>query len=222
MESMLRKYLWALDNAVVVLSAFLCAHATSAAIESSLVRRMQVVRGSARPPKTAHHADYLEDVDAILGRNIFCSQCRTSPARPATPDAADANPGLEKTLLPLDLLAIMLSPPAHGPRWSTAIIRDTGDRSAGPYRIGDKIHGAAIVDIRGTRVYLDNAGRTEFLELIDSALVSRVPRPLPSADGPAHADSEIAGGTLRYFRIRSDRMRSSGHPVRAAGAHPAP
>jgi general secretion pathway protein C len=75
-------------------------------------------------------------------------------------------------------MAIMFSPPPNDPRWSMAVVRDTDKNSAGPYAIGSRIRHATVVDIQETRVYLDNDGRPEFLDLIDK------PQTAPAA-GPA-------------------------------------
>ena len=89
-----------------------------------------------------------------------------------------------KTALPLALLAIMYAPPPNGIKWSIAVIRDTEIKSMGPYPVGGKIHGATVTEIQETRIYLDNAGKTEFLDLFE--------KPAPPAPPPA---ASAAGGT---------------------------
>jgi len=40
-------------------------------------------------------------------------------------------------------------------------------KSTGAYPMGgNRIHGATVTEIEETRIYLDNAGKTEFLDLI--------------------------------------------------------
>src|SRR5512142_310262 len=76
METLLRKYLWALDLVAIALCAVFGARATAGMIESRLVQtaasypRRPVVRAA-----TASPVVYGKGVDDILKRNIFCSGC---------------------------------------------------------------------------------------------------------------------------------------------------
>ena len=193
METLLRKYLWALDLAVVVLVALFSARATGVMIESALIRQTpppkRVVHASAAPvPQTVYTKDTLE----ILKRNIFCSTCPSLLEEPKKDDDP-GTPAVEapvRTNLPLRLMAVMYSPPPHDPRWSMAVIRDTTDQSAGPYGVGSKIRGATVEDIQETRVYLRNQGKAEFLDLVDKGPPPAppgqpAPPPTPVAAAPA-------------------------------------
>jgi general secretion pathway protein C len=82
-----------------------------------------------------------------------------------TTDDKPVDPGLQKTTLPLRLLAVMFA--ASDPRWSMAIIRDNDDKTAGPYGVGSKVRTATVAHIDETRVYLDVSGRKEYLDLIE-------------------------------------------------------
>ena len=93
-------------------------------------------------------------------------------------------PPLQRTSLPLKLLAVMYAP--TDPRWSMAIIRDNDDKSVGPYGVGSHIRDATIDQIEETRAYLDfGGGRREYLELLDqpatpaAAPVAAAPPPGP-------------------------------------------
>ena len=189
METLLRKYLWAIDLAVIVVSSMFAARATGVMIETALGRATPIVPALHRPSTdSAPTTHYNKDVEVILKRNIFCSTCP-----PIIEEPKDDTPGVPvtpspvRTSLPLKIMAIMFSPPPNDPRWSVAVIRDTERNSGGPYTIGGKIRDATIVDIQETRIYLDNAGKPEFLDLLDTppapvAAPAAAPPPAPSTD----------------------------------------
>jgi len=190
METLLRKYLWAIDLAVIVVSATFAARATGVMIETALGRATPAVpalhRVSSDSAPTTH---YNKDVEAILKRNMFCSTCPPIIEEPKTEADAPPPPPLPmRTSLPLKLMAIMFSPAPNDPRWSVAVIRDTERNSAGPYSIGDMVREVTVVDIQETRIYLDNAGKSEFLDLLDAppapppAAAAAAPPPAPSTD----------------------------------------
>jgi general secretion pathway protein C len=170
METLLRKYLWAVDLAVIAVAAIFAARATGVFIESGLVRRTPPFKSAPRVAAAAGPSTYYsKQVEDILKRNIFCSTCPPIlGGEPAADQGPAAPPEPMRTSLPLKLLAIMFSPPPHDPRWSVAIIQDTDAKTSGPFGIGGTIRKATIVDIQETRVYLDNAGKPEFIDLIDS------------------------------------------------------
>jgi general secretion pathway protein C len=194
METLLRKYLWAIDLAVIVLSSVFAARATGVMIETALGRATPIVPALHRPSTdTAPTTHYAKDVEPILKRNIFCSTC--PPIIEDPKDATDVGPPPPpqpmRTSLPLKLMAIMFSPPPNDPRWSVAVIRDTEHNSAGPYTIGGKIRDATIVDIQETRIYLDNAGKPEFLDLLD-APPAPAAAPAAAAPPPPSTDPFVA------------------------------
>jgi len=195
METLLRKYLWAIDLVVIALSATFAARATGVMIESALVRNtpplLPVRRAPADNGPTTYHD---KQVEAILKRNIFCSTCPPILAEPEPEKEAGVPPPPMpvRTSLPIKLMAIMFSPPPNDPRWSVAVIRDTEQNSAGPYAIGGKIREASIVDIEETRVYLDNAGKPEFLDLLDTPQQAPQAAAAPAAAPPPAADPFVA------------------------------
>ncbi len=188
METLLRKYLWALDLAVVALCATFLGSAAASAIESKLVASIPsppTLASKARRPEPTT-AGGSKQTEGILKRNIFCSTCPPILDEPH-PDGGVSEPSAAepvKTALPLALLAIMYAPPPNGIKWSIAVIRDTEIKSIGPYPVGGKVHGATVIEIQETRIYLDNAGKTEYLDLFE--------KPAPPAPPPA---ASAAGGT---------------------------
>jgi general secretion pathway protein C len=179
METLLSKYLGAVDLVVIALCAIFSARATATVIESSLVSGIPSAKHSARPVASASPAVYTKQVEEILKRNIFCSTCPPILPVPVTP-GAPVVPEVQRTSLPLKLLAIMFAPAPADPRWSMAIIRDNDAKTAGPYAIGSKLRETTVSEIDEVRVYLDfGGGRIEYLELLD--------RPTPPPGAPAAA-----------------------------------
>jgi hypothetical protein len=78
----------------------------------------------------------------------------------------------------------MYAAPPNGIKWSIAVIRDTEIKSVAAFPVGGRVHGATVIEIQETRIYLDNAGKTEFLDLFE--------KPAPPAPPPA---ASTAGGT---------------------------
>jgi general secretion pathway protein C len=111
---------------------------------------------------------YSKQIEEILKRNIFCSTCPPILAVASNETSGSKEVPLQRTSLPLRLLAVMYAaPPAD--KWSMAIIRDTEDKSAGPYAVGSKVRDATVDQIDEARVYLLVNGHREYLDLLDKA-----------------------------------------------------
>jgi general secretion pathway protein C len=180
-ETLLRKYLWAVDLAVVALCATFLGMAASGAVESKLASLPAPARiAPAKPAKPDSKPAFNKDPTAMLKRNMFCSTC---PPIFEVAAAADPTTTVEetKTALPLALLAIMYAPPPNGIKWSIAVMRDTEAKIMGAYPVGGKIHGATVTGILETRVYLDNEGKAEYIDLFEA------PAPPPQAAAAAAA-----------------------------------
>ncbi|MBC8132008.1 MAG: PDZ domain-containing protein, partial [Deltaproteobacteria bacterium] len=159
-----------IDLLVIALAASFVARATGVFVESAISRNTPALKstrhvsGDTGTPATY----YSKQVEDILKRNIFCSTCPPILPEPEKGDVGPApDPEPTRTVLPLKLMAIMFSPPPNDPRWSMAVIRDTEQNSAGPYAIGMKVREAIVEDIQETRIFLNNAGKREYLDLID-------------------------------------------------------
>jgi len=193
-ETLLRKYLWAIDLAVIALCSVFSARATATLIQSRLTRLAPPIKAAPRPPMVASSSTvYSKQVEDILKRNVFCSTCPPILGPPpGTEDKLPEAPPLQRTSLPLKLLAVMFSPPPGDPRWSVAIIRDNDEKSAGPYAIGSKIREAMVSDIEETRVYLEISGRKEYLDLIDRPQPAPGAAPTPAAAATTTSDPLMA------------------------------
>ena len=179
METLLRKYLWAIDGLVVALCEIFLARATATAVERKMVSAGPPAKPAVRGPiAAAAPSVYTKQVEEILKRNIFCSTCPPILPVEGGNKLPDAPPPLQRTSLNLKLLAIMFAPPPADPKWSVAIIRDNDAKSAGPYNVGSKLRDATIEDIEEEKVYLDfGNGKHEYLDLLD--------RPAPAANPAA-------------------------------------
>ena len=181
METLIRKYLWAIDLLAIALSAVFAARATGVFVDSELSRKTPAFTSTRRATaETAVPATYYgKQVEDILKRNVFCSTCPPILPEPEKAAGPAPDPAPTKTALPLKLMAIMFSPPPNDPRWSMAVIRDTEQNSAGPYAIGMKIRDAMVQDIQETRIYLNNAGKPEYLDLIEKPTTEPAAGPAP-------------------------------------------
>jgi general secretion pathway protein C len=189
-EALLRKYLWAIDLVIIALCAVFLARASASAVEASIV--VPPGRAGGHLNRSAAPTVYSKDIEDILKRNIFCSTC--PPIIPVV--AAETNgpkppEAPQKTSLPLALMGIMYSPGALGLKWSVAIIRDTEDKSVGAFGVGGKVREATVTEIQETRIYLDNGGKTEFLDLLDAQNANSNQTPAPA---PVAAAAPGAGG----------------------------
>jgi general secretion pathway protein C len=167
METLLRKYLWAIDLLVIAICAIFSARATATLIETKLASAGPPAKAVPRLVAATQQTVYSKDFEEILKRNIFCSTCPPIIKAPETAIGPQVDPPPQRTTLPLKLLAIMFAPPPADPRWSMAILRDTDAKTSGPFSIGSKVREATITDISEIRVDFDVAGRKEYLELFD-------------------------------------------------------
>jgi general secretion pathway protein C len=183
LEALLRKYLWAIDLVVIGLCSVFLARAAASAVESALV--VPPARMASRSPSSQPAAVYVKEIEPILKRNMFCSGCPPIIAVPVSDSEStkvDLTP--QKTTLPLALMAIMYQPPPLGIKWSAAVVRDTEDKTMGAFGVGGKVHNATITEIGETRIYLDNSGKTEYLDLLEAAAAAptaAAPTPTPAA-----------------------------------------
>jgi general secretion pathway protein C len=207
-ETLLRKYLWAVDLAVVALCATFLGMAASGAVESKLASSPAPARvAPPKPAKPDSKPAFNKDPTALLKRNMFCSTC--PPLFEVSQiDTGPVEEPETKTALPLALLAIMYAPPPNGIKWSIAVMRDTEAKIMGAYPVGGKIHGATITGILETRVYLDNDGKAEYIDLFE------LPAPPPQAAAAVAAskdpfDAALANGIKKLGEHNYELQRST-------------
>src|SRR5450755_525229 len=111
METLLRKYLSVVAVAVVPQRAIFAARATATVIEAGLVSRIPTAKHAPKPPASPTATTvYSKQVEEILKRNIFCSTCPPILGAPEAASGPPAPPPLQRTSLPLKLLAVMYAP----------------------------------------------------------------------------------------------------------------
>lgn len=209
-ETLLRKYLWAVDLAVVALCSTFLGLAASGAVESKFASVPPPATAVLRKaPKPAPKPAFNKDTTAILKRNIFCSACPPIIDVGGPEPIPDPVEVQTKTALPLALLAIMYAPPPNGIRWSIAVMRDTEAKVSGAYPVGSKIHGATVTEILETRVYLDNAGKTEYIDLFEAPAPppQAVAAAAPKSDDPFERD--LANGIKKVSDNKYELQRST-------------
>jgi general secretion pathway protein C len=213
-ETLLRKYLWAVDLCVVALCATFLGMAASGAVESKLASAPAPARVSKpKPPKPESKPLFNKDPKPILKRNMFCSTCPPiiDEGTKTSTETETTTVQEVKTALPLALLAIMYAPPPNGIKWSVAVMRDTEIKSTGAFPVGGRIHGATVTGIQETRVFLDNEGKAEYIDLFEPPAP---PPPPPGAPAPPKETSdpfaaELAKGIKKQGEHKYEIQRST-------------
>jgi general secretion pathway protein C len=180
-ELLFRKYLWALDLAVIALCAVFLGRASASLVEARLP--------SVPPPRPAARS-YLSSTDKVYSkayeetvtRNVFCSTC--APPVKATTEETKVDLTPVKTTLPLQVVSIAILPPRGLMTTSFCVLRDTDTKMSGAFGVGDKVKNATVTAIEEKRVYLDNAGKPEYVELIESSEEASSPAPSIAAAPP--------------------------------------
>jgi general secretion pathway protein C len=106
----------------------------------------------------------------------------------------------------------MFAPKPKAHKWNIAVIRNNERKTVGAFGEGAQIYGATLLSIADTRVYLDNAGATEFLDLLPPPKSAPVPprRPAPLPAQPVDAFSqELDRGIKKLGEHRYEIHRST-------------
>lgn len=208
METLLRKYLWAVDLVVVALCATFLGMAASGAVESKLASTPTTARvAPPKPQKPDSKQAFNKDPRAILRRNIFCSTCPPI-LEDDVPTGTETTTEVQvKTALPIALVAIMYAPPPNGIKWSIAVMHDTEYKTTGAYPVGSKIHDATVTEILETRVYLDNAGKAEYIDLFEAPAPPAEKTTVAKAEDPF--SQELARGITKLGEHKYELQRGT-------------
>ena len=183
MDALLRKHIWVIDLVAVGLCAVFLGRAAASAFEYKFLTAMAVPAPATRVSRSQSETVYPKQIDAVIKRNVFCSTCPPIVDK-TTEVATDTQTKFEpqRTSLPLQLMAINFSPPPWGFQHSSVVLRDTETKETGAFRAGEKVKGATITGIDVSRMHLDNAGKPEYLDLLDeSPATNTVTTPAPVA-----------------------------------------
>ncbi len=180
MKNSYRKFLWILNLATIIVCAGFAAGAAGKVLEARLPRP----EATWSPPSVGPaQAALPRDTSAILQRNIFCSTCPPVGAAGAPATPAEAAPtrgsGPVRSELDLKLVATLVS---DDKRWCFAEMVPGTGAVPGLYSIGSRLPlGDAIVvtDILPRRVMLLNAGREEYVDLVQPAAAAAAPARRP-------------------------------------------
>ena len=195
--------MWALDAAVVAACAALLALSASSLVKSRFRGLTMASPPGFRPRSSPYKPAHDKRPDAILRRNIFCSTC--PPLLGGEPDAGtdDVPPELQATTLPLKLVAVMYAPSPKEQKWDTAVIRDDDSKTIGAFAVGAQVDGATLIDILDTRVYLNNAGTTEYLDLLSPPKAAPHASPRPASAPRPKGDTFSLSSTVESRKSAS-------------------
>ncbi len=193
MDALLRKHIWIIDLVAVGLCAVFLGRAAASGFEYKLLTAVPTPPATPRVSRTPGETIFPKQIDAVIKRNIFCSTC---PPIVEAKEEVSSSEGTtyqpQKTSLPLQLLAVNFAPPPWGFQHSSVVLRDTETRETGAFRAGEKVKGATITGIDEARLHLDNAGKPEFLDLLDTE--SATPTPTPTPVVPVASATPTPGG----------------------------
>lgn len=202
MDVILKKYFWLVNLVAIALCASLGGAAAAHLIEQNWLigaDEAQANAAGSRPRLSNVPVEkvHSKDDELIIKRNVFCSACAPIEEQAALPEDVKSRE-ITKSSLPLELVATMWV--ESDPRWSMAVIRDTGskEKDAHMYNAGKVLDGTQVEVVRvdPKKVYIKNNGHVEFLEIEGAAepkkiAVAAVETP-PSASGAPNIDNDVA------------------------------
>ena len=168
MDLLLRRYFWVVNLTVVGLCAALVGRAASHTFEGIYLngddgRTPGMHRAAAAPsPKPR-----VRDIDALVKRNPFCSSCTIVASKDSGDKSAPSSNEPQKTSLQLELVSTMIV--TDDDAWSMAVLRDLSTKhlDSEMFNRGKKIFAtkAVVKSVLSRRVYIDNEGKTEYIDL---------------------------------------------------------
>ncbi|HEY5284912.1 MAG TPA: type II secretion system protein GspC [Polyangia bacterium] len=215
MELLLTRYLWLLDMAIIGICAAVLGSSASSLVAYRLGEAPHPRSPTTQVPLPLPRKVSGKQPNAILRRNIFCSTCPPirldgDPEPVTLPDMAPLQP--QPTQLPLKLLAVMYAPPPKAHKWNMAVIHKNDRKTVGAFQEGAEVHGATLLSIADTRVYIDNAGATEFLDLLPPPKTAPLPPPRPATPPAQPIDAfsqELDRGIKKLGERRYEIHRST-------------
>lgn len=186
MDTFLKKHFWIVNLTVIAICASLAGRAGAHYVEHIVLMKGDEAPAPRRDPAApAKEPARSKSIDAILERNIFCSTCPPSRAKPEATASKDQRSGLQKSNLQLELVSTMVV--MSDERWSMAVIRDLSTKDHEPrlYARHSQLAGgqAMLVRVVEKRVYLRNQGRLEYLELDGAAVELQARNGTPARPG---------------------------------------
>jgi len=168
MGTFAKKYFFVFTLLAIALGALLAAKTVNHVIEAEVFLEGEnaIPVPTSKPGKRAAKpkVQRSQDVTAILQRNVFCSECPPIVPQPELEDEPTSNDPVP-TSLPIQLVATMVS---DDPNWSFAAIRNTAEERTSLLGIAAPLRGAPgviVTSIETKRVFLENSGRPEYVDL---------------------------------------------------------
>ena len=200
MGFLLERHFWLIHAAVIAACAGYSGRISARLLGERLASIVQPRHSSAGAGEEGRRKDPAK----IVERNIFCSTCPGQ--KPEGPQKGQRPGGVVRSTLPVELVSTMWAVKER--RWSTALIRATGDAKRAAesrlYFVGQRIEGtdAEIARIDPRRVYLRRGGdRYEYLDLTEdpatpATTAAQVNAPAPCAPSiKALAKAETCAGS---------------------------
>jgi general secretion pathway protein C len=190
-EVLFKKYFWTVILGFLTVAAFLAAKTINTFVDAKFRMLPEVAAGAApllTPQAVVRQGP--KDVTAIVSRNMFNSEAKPEPEKPAAPPAAEAEKTTdlgnepEESDLDVELVAVILT---DHPLWSFAQIREQRSGEAELFKIGDVIRKEAkIIAIHWRRIIILRNGKREMLTLFGEKPVKKpgAPQPSGSPAGP--------------------------------------
>lgn len=209
MAVFLRKYFWLVDVLAVALCAVLGGRATAHLVEQGWLLQPEAPHAvGARRPLAAEKT-HDKDVTVVMRRNVFCSTCPPLIDKPvAASDTTLQSTEITRSTLAREVVSIMWSP--TDPAWSMAIIRDlsTKEKDAAAYNKGKTLDGtqAVVLRVDPSRVYLNNAGHIEYLDLDPSAVKDDAPVVASVAPPPSNSSGSLDDDIERGVRCSGSQQ----------------
>jgi general secretion pathway protein C len=201
MDVFAKRHLWLIDAAAVALCAALAGRAVAHLLAQSWLPAVErTAAASARDPAgSSTETTRTKETATIIARDVFCSDCRTDRKR--TDDGGVIAIEGTRTSLPLELVSTMYV--AGDDRWSIAVIRDLGSNGENGIvcNKGKTLPGGVrVLSVGRGRVWIDNKGREEYLDIDRAPL-----KPGGAAAAPASVGSTGDGEVARSVRCHGSR-----------------
>ena len=193
MHAVIARYHWLTFAAAVLACALFAARLVNHLVAGELLADAPHGPAVTRAATTSTAPRAARDGQALIDRNMFCSECAPPSDGPAPPPPPAGDPSaIPYTALPLRLVATHVADGRHAARDSLAFVVDTASARQGAYAIGQRLRGAGpIVAIAHQHVdfHNDATGRDERLALDPSAqAAAATPAPAPAADRTAEVE----------------------------------
>jgi general secretion pathway protein C len=185
----------------VLFAAKLVNHAVAGDLLADAAHGPTIVRAAPAPDATPARGP--KDAQAVVDRNMFCTECAPPVVEPG-PAPPPADPSIVPlTALPLRLVATHVAEGRHAARDSLAFVVDTASDRQGAYAVGARLASAGpIVAIAHQHVDFHNeaTGRDERIALLADGAPRVTPPSPPKPDGAA-ADLGIRATGLGSYDV---------------------